>query len=151
MLEIKSLTFNEFISDPMCSDLLDEHVQESANKEMPPISVNAEFYKKLESVGALRALGAYDDGEFIGLICMLISPNLHYSRNICTIESFFVRPEYRKSGAGLKLLSEAEKLAKEADAVAIFVSAQVESNLEKAMSASKRYKATNTIFFRSLL
>lgn len=151
MSEIKQIKVSDFIADPGHLDILQEYAKESANPDMPPVNANMELYGKLEQIGMLKILGAYESGLLIGCTTVLITLNPHYNQTIGTVESFFVKEQHRKSGIGLRLLQEAEKITKESGAVALFLSARVDSDLEKVMSSFKNYKKTNTIFFKKLI
>ena len=150
MSEIVKIKFNDFYHNENYSIFIKEYAEECSIEGMTQINPNIDLYNKLESVGILNSYAVYEDKAIIGGFCLLISPNLHYSQNIATIESFFVKKEFRKNGIGLRLLQEAEKIAKEKNAVALFLSTPIDSDLEKVMSSLKSYKETNKVFFKSL-
>jgi GNAT superfamily N-acetyltransferase len=71
----------------------------------------------------------------------------HYGVAIAVTESFFVGKEYRKSGAGLKLLRAAEAHAE--GAPGLLVSAPVGGTLAEVLP-HLGYRETNRVFFKEL-
>src|ERR1019366_10209680 len=95
-------------------------------------SASFPLYKQLESAGALTVFGAFIEQILIGFITILAPLNPHYSVRLPVVESFFVAKEYRKFGAGLKLLKHAELWAKGIGS-GILVSAPFGSDLAKLL------------------
>ena len=151
MVTIKIISYKELNGLPEFKEIAQEYTDESSLDEMPPINPNVDLYIKLNEAGALITLAAYDDKIVIGYANFLFSPNLHYSKLTAVTESFFIKENYRKNGAGMALLKEMEKLAKENGAVAFMVTAPSDSKLSVVMGKNKAYKETNKVFFKSLL
>jgi GNAT superfamily N-acetyltransferase len=127
---------------------LEEYAAESAVKGMPHPFAKADAYKHLENTNSIYVIGAFLEEVFIGYIIML-SPILpHYSVRVAVVESYFVAKEYRKTGAGLRLLHEAERQAQEVGAFGAFVSAPFGGNLAEVLP-HLGYDETSRIFFRS--
>jgi GNAT superfamily N-acetyltransferase len=150
MITVKKIAYRELDCLPEFHRIIDEYTAESAVEEMLPIKTNVDLYNRLHEAGSLTTLAAYDDELLIGYANFIMTPNLHYSKTVAGTESFFVKAEYRKTGAGIVLLKEMEKLAKEMGAVAFLVSAPTDSKLSTVMDKNKAYKETNKVFFRSL-
>jgi GNAT superfamily N-acetyltransferase len=108
------------------------------------------LYRQLESTGGLFPIVAFYGSLAIGFFVLVVSPVPHFGAKIGTAESFFVDPSFRKTGAGLALLNEASRVAAQAGAVGLYVSAPVGSRLEKLLTAleGKGFRKTNTVFFR---
>ena len=68
---------------------------------------------------------------------------------LAVVESYFVASKHRKSGAGLALLREAERIASDRGAHALLVSAPHGGRLADVMPRVG-YRETNRVFFRSL-
>lgn len=148
-LVIKNCTVVEIESAPNITEILEEYAAESAIKGLPHPFAKVETYKHLENTKSIFIIGAFLDDIFIGYIIML-SPILpHYSVRVAVVESFFVAKEYRKTGAGLKLLHEAEKQATEVAARGILISAPFGGNLAEVLP-HVGYEETNRVFFRRL-
>lgn len=59
--------------------------------------------------GVLHPLGAFADGQLVGLCTVLVTPVLHFGgKSIATTETLFVAQAYRAGGLGMQLLRMAE-------------------------------------------
>jgi len=105
-------------------------------------------YKYLESTKAIHVMGAFFNDIFIGYMITFAPILPHYSVRVAVCESLFVCKEYRKTGAGLKLLRDAEDYAKGAGGCGILISAPFGGNLAEVLP-HVGYAETNRVFFRS--
>ena len=151
MLVIKRIDYQELNKTNGFDSVIEEYTAESAVKEMLPVQTNLDLYIKLSESGVMVTLGVFDDDVVVGYANFLLSPNLHYSKITGVTESFFVKKNYRHTGAGKTLLKEMENIAKEKGAVAFLVSAPTGSKLSHVMEKSKSYRETNKVFFKSLI
>lgn len=146
-LNIRQCTISEIENASNVSEILDEYASESSIKGLPHPFAKADTYKHLESTGAIHVIAAFYFDGLIGFI-VIISPILpHYSVRVSVIESFFVLAKFRKTGAGLKLLSEAEKYSKNAGALGALVSAPIGGDLAEVLPHIG-YTETNRVFFK---
>jgi GNAT superfamily N-acetyltransferase len=150
MIEIRLLPFKKLYEDPNFANLIIEYTEESELKELAPIKINVDLYEHMNQLGVLHVIAAFDDNHMLGFAIITVSPNLHYSKKIAATESFFVGKNYRKSGAGMRLLAAIEEKSKELGATCIFVSAPSNSKLQEVMDKHKGYRETNRIFLKSL-
>lgn len=148
-LIIRKCTISELESASNILELLEEYSAESSIKGLPHPSAKVEAYKYMESNGTLYAIGAFLNDILIGYITVLSPVLPHYSAIVAVAESFFVAKEHRKTGAGLKLLHEAEKYAKEVGSPGLLVSAPFGGNLAEVLPHIG-YEETNRVFFRNL-
>jgi len=151
MISVRQLSYRELNSLPGFQTIADEYALESSIPEMAPATEDLPLYIRLNDAGLLRVLAAFDDETLIGYMCFTVSPSPHYSKKIASTESFFVKPDYRKTGAGLSLLKMAELIATELGAACFLVTAPTGSKLCDVMEKIKGYRETNRVFFRSLL
>ncbi|WP_178084351.1 GNAT family N-acetyltransferase [Pseudomonas sp. F(2018)] len=129
--------------------LLAEYGAESSMPELGQVSASFETYRAMEAAGALHIIGAFGP-ELVGLASVLVYGLPHYAgRRVCAMESFFVAPGARRSGAGLKLLRAAEHLARELGAAALMVSAPAAGRLAVVLPRSG-YREANRVFIRGL-
>ena len=149
MIEIRPLSFAAAHSNPRFAALLEEYAAESAIDGLPKPHCQVEAYQKMEDLGMLHVLGAFRDGELCGFLSMLVTVLPHYGVPVATTESFFVGLEHRKSGAGLMLLRQAQRLAKSLDAVAMIVTAASGRRLAEVLDKTG-YVESHRLFFRSL-
>jgi GNAT superfamily N-acetyltransferase len=147
-VEIKQCTVDEFFAHPGASALLAEYAAESAIAGMPTPNPNAERYAVLVQAGAAVPLVAFDGDDMLGFLVLLVALNPHYSAVIGVVESIFVASARRKTGAGLRLLREAENLAQSRGAVGFLVSAPLGGRFAEVLEAHGAYRETNRIFFR---
>jgi len=148
MLDIRQVSVDDFFDDPETDRLLQLYAAECAIDDMPRPVPHVMSYKALEASGALHAFAAYVDGKMVGFIAVIIPILPHYSVKTAATESFFVDPEHRSGGLGLKIIAYIERYAKEQGAAGLLISAPAGSRLEKMMSRFD-YKHTNTVFFRA--
>ncbi len=150
-LVIKDCTIAELEAAPNIHALLDEYAAESSPsiKGLPRPLAKADTYKHLENAGAINVIGAWLDNFLIGYIITVAPIMPHYSVRMAVSESFFVLKEYRKTGAGLKLLHAAEDWAKDSGALGILVSSPTGGDLANVLPRIG-YTETNRVFFRSL-
>ena len=129
--------------------LLAEYAAESAVHGMPPPSARMEQYRQLEAAGLLHVLAAWREGDLIGFITVLAAPLPHYGMSVAVSESFFVASAHRSTGAGLRLLRDAEAKAKALGSPGLFVSAPYGGKLFELLP-HLGYAETSRIFFKRL-
>lgn len=146
---IKRCTLEEVEAAPNLPALLAEYGAESAIEGLGSQNMQGDTYRALEAAGLLRIVGAWLDGELIGFIAVLVSVLPHYGKRVGVSESYFVAPAHRKTGAGLLLLKEAERMALEDGAMGFLLSAPLGSRLASVLPA-RGYRHTNQVFFKPL-
>jgi GNAT superfamily N-acetyltransferase len=148
-MEIKTISFADIEAAPQFYALLAEYSAESSIAGLGKPCAQLEMYRKLEASGAAHFLGAFIEDELVGFVVLLVSVLPHYGVPVATTESFFVAKPARCSGAGLKLLREAEWVAKQAGAVGVFVSAPVDGVLVEVLPRVG-FAETNRVFFKRM-
>ena len=139
----------EILQSPNLRALLDEYADESALAELGPANPQIETYCQMEELGLAHAIGAFYRGELVGFIVLIVSVIPHFGQRLASTESFFVSAAARKSGAGLRLLREAETLAKDLGAVGMYVSSPAGGRLAQVLPGVG-YRETNRLYFRGL-
>ena len=148
-ISIKPCSVADIESAPNVADLLAEYAEESALDALGGANPQWETYRQMEAVGVARVLGAFQREKLVGFLVLLVSIVPHFGKPLASTESFFVAQSARKTGAGLKLLREAENIARDTGAVGFFVSAPMGSRLAKVLPGVG-YRETNRMFFRGL-
>lgn len=148
-LVLKQCSVADIEIAPNFNDLLDEYGATSAIDGLPQPRAKIDLYKQIESSGKFVLIAAYLDDVLIGLITVLTPINPHYSACVAVTESFFVCRAHRKSGAGLKLLKEAERIALESGSNGLLISTPIDGNLCEVLP-HVGYEETNRVFFRKL-
>jgi len=145
-------TFAAVESTQRFKDLELMYSKESTVPELKPTTcVDRCLYNRMEQTGMLHMFTDYIDGVMTGFLAVVISTSPHYTREVGNSESFFVDPAYRDTGAGLRLLAEAESFVKSTGVHGFAVSAQVGSRLDKMLSAKKEYRPVNKFFFKGFV
>lgn len=127
--------------------LAKDYAAESQVKGLPAATSDMTAYAQLEAAGLLHAFAATVDGELVGFLALLIGPHPRYRVALATLETLFVSPEHRSSGAGLKLLAMAESKARELGAPGLLASAPVGGALAEVLPR-RGYAETNRTFFK---
>ncbi len=148
MTDVRVISFDEVETSPDFDILLKGYSEECSIVGLPVPECQADIYRLLETSGVLTILGGFHEDRLVGVVFLLVSRSPHYGVMLATTESFFVSPEYRKTGAGLKLLREAERVAQSQGAVAFLVSAPYGGKLAEVLPKAG-YTETNRVFFRS--
>ena len=149
-ISVKPFPIADFEAAPNMAELLAEYAQESALDELGAANPQFATYRQMEAMGAARMLAAFQGDTLVGFLVVIISVVPHFGKPVASTESFFVAQAARKTGAGLKLLHEAEQIARESGAVGFFVSAPTGSKLADVLDNLKPYRETNRLFFRGL-
>lgn len=149
-MDIRAISIAEFFDDPATKGLMAEYARESSIQGMPPITPHQPSYEGLERSGTLRMLAAFDDGQMIGFVTVLVYFNPHYSQRMAVTESLFVASAARRTGAGMLLLHAAELDAFNREAVGLLVSAPVGGRLAGVLDAKDTWRETNRVFFKGL-
>lgn len=147
--EIRRVLYSDLNKMPEFSPMVERYADESAIPGMPRPNRQSQMYLHMEQANLIHWAGAFVDGRLVGFVSLLASVLPHYGAMVGTTESFFVEPEYRKTGAGKMLLREAEKIAASLGAVALLVSAPSGGRLEAVLPRSG-YQESNRVFFRRL-
>lgn len=143
-------TINALQHELKINELMEAYAAESSIAGMPRFNPQLDTYRQLEAAGVLFAFAAHEGADLVGFLCLLVTVNPHYGVKIATTESYFVACEHRKSGAGLRLLREAEKLAGQLGAAGMLVSAPSGGRLAEVLGAMPSYRETNRAFFREI-
>lgn len=148
-ITIRQCAASELLDAPNRHELWDEYASESSIDGLPKPTVQIDMYRMLESAGALQLIAAFDGDTIVGFISVLSNKLPHYGVLMAASESFFVAKDYRKSGAGLRLLREAERYALFIGSPGLLVSAPSGGRLAGVLP-NVGYAETNRVFFKRL-
>lgn len=147
-MRVQPTTVAEISAAASFPALLAEYAAESSIEGMPSPNARMETYRELEAKGMLHVISAVnDDGELVGFISVLAAPLPHYGMSVAVSESFFVAKAHRGSGAGIKLLRDAEERARVIGSPGLLVSAPYAGKLFELLPRLG-YAETNRIFFK---
>jgi hypothetical protein len=148
-ITLKRCALADIEAAPNLPALLDEYGRESSIDGLGAQNMQGDTYRALESTGLLHIVGAWAGDELAGFIAVLVSVLPHYGKTVCVSESYFVAAAHRKTGAGLLLLKEAERIGEEHGAAGFLLSAPMGGRLASVLPA-KGYRQTNQVFFKPL-
>lgn len=149
--EIRTITVDEAFDAPAFAALCDAYREESLrNPHMMGALPDREGYTRMVATGMLHPLGAFVDGELVGLCAVMVTPVLHFGgKCIATTETLFVAKEHRSGGLGTRLLRAAEAKARECGAAGLYVSCPDGGRLQQILPRMG-YQVTNHVFYRGL-
>ncbi len=126
---------------------LAEGYSEYAIEGFPVVQVQWERYAAMEAAGIIQCIGAFIDYQLVGFAVVMFSVSLHYGVPLAFSESFFVLKQYRKTGAGMKLLKAIEQLAKDNGVAGVTITAAFDKELD-AVLPKVGYKTTHRLYFK---
>lgn len=96
---------------PEMMPLLPLHYRELAlNQDQVPLDPQYEVYLQREREGGLLFVTLREAGELVGYYIGFIAPGLHYKTCLtCTTDIFYLHPDKRGGGAGLKMFKFVEQ------------------------------------------
>jgi GNAT superfamily N-acetyltransferase len=147
---IGECTVDELAGVPNFVALCDEYSRESAIAELGGGKVDVEMYRAMEQAGYLRLLVARCDDDVVGFAVVILSRLPHFSKFVAGVESFFVARAARAGGTGARLRDEAERIARDAGADALLLSAPVGGALDRVLQRTHRARLTNHLYVVSL-
>lgn len=144
---VRKIKISEVEANESFIVLAKEYAQESSIHGLPSPTEKLAAYHAIEASGVFQVYGAFLNDILVGFIAVLTPVIPHYGIGIAMAESFFVGKEYRKTGAGLKLLRAAQDHALHARSPGLFVTAPTGSILSKILPRLG-YRETNRAFFK---
>lgn len=144
-VEIEDIRAHDLLSDPVGSKLVERYRDECAKPPFAESTPDPEAYEAMESFGNYRLAWMKKDGKPIGFVGVLVCKVPHFSMVCASIESLYLAPEHRKGFNGLRLLQWAKKVARQAGAVGITMTAVEGTRLEQL--AMRLGKKTSHNFF----
>jgi len=146
---VRQITVTEAFEHQMFPSLAREYAEESAIAGLPDPQGKLGAYQMLESSGseAFAAYGAFWGDTLIGFVVVLTPVIPHYGVAIAVAESLFVGRSYRKLGAGMMLIRQAEQRAREVRSPGLLLSAPSGGRLERILPR-RGYLETNRVFMK---
>lgn len=147
MLEIRPVSYAEILDAPNSTELLQAYAKDCV---VPDYNPQRQIYAALENSGALYCFGAYVRRTLIGFVSVVIGVMPHNGKRTATIESLFVLPSHRATGAANELMTTVERVSAVTGCVALVYTARAGSSLEVVLSRRPGCKASHTMFTRWL-
>ncbi len=108
-----------------------------------------ELYERLEAAGVAHFVGAFDADKIVGvaIYCVSIVPRFKGTL-LASSDALWVDPEYRTTGAGLRLIRAVERFAKEDGCTGIFWGVKKGTRAERLFE--RIASPMNTLFWKQL-
>jgi GNAT superfamily N-acetyltransferase len=130
---------------PNAADLIRTYAKECLIPDAQPQRMT---YEAMEHAGVLKCFVAYAGSEgaplIIGFVSVICAVMPHCGKRLATVESLFVEPAYRDTGAGAGLIAAAEQCAADSGCLAITAAARVGSAFDKVLSRRTGYALTHS-------
>jgi N-acetylglutamate synthase-like GNAT family acetyltransferase len=128
------------------------HYRELArDQESIPMDLDFDRYKTAEQNGQLLIVAARVEKKIIGYyICALLS-HLHYKSSglMATTDMYFVHPDFRVGGTGIKLIVFVETILRSMGVTKMYVSTKLHSD-HSALFEALGFRATDKVFTKLL-
>lgn len=113
--------------------LFENHWKETEiDTEDVPVSVWKDAYKEMYDNGVLHIVTVRDNGNIVGYHVSSVQPHLNHSDTLMGFTlSFYLRPDYRLSGTGMKLLKFVEKTLEEKGVIKFYLTTKKKLDLGK--------------------
>lgn len=97
------------------------------NQDTIALDVDADRFKVIDDQGLLHILTARFNGWMVGYYIAIVMPHLHYkSAGIMAFtDMFYILPQYRNGGNGVKLFTEAERTLRDRGVKKAYISTKV--------------------------
>jgi GNAT superfamily N-acetyltransferase len=152
---ILPVSFRAILDAPNAADLLCAYAQDCL---VPDAEPQRPLYEMMEKTGSIQCFGAYIDEttneldasivipspRLVGFISVFRTIVPHDGHLIAAVESFFVDPPHRLTGAAFLLLAAAELYATDAGCRCLLASARLGSALDILLTRRSGYERTHS-------
>lgn len=146
---IRELPFAKLEAEYGFAALVEEYYTEAGNPGLPRPKYDSAQYRKLCQLGLMHTFAAMSDGVLLGFMMLIVTELPKYSLPMTQVETIFVGKAYRMSGAGVRLLKQAETLAAARGCPGLLVSTPAEGALADVLPRLG-YVESNRIYFRQV-
>lgn len=135
-MEFKKMTCDQMLANPLYEGLWHEYRDEAAYTA-ERLEPDFEHYKALEASGCFDITGVFDDdGSLIGFFTLILSRLPHFKAQLlASTETLFLSKSARKGSAGVRVIRQVQKRARELGASSLLVGTQAGSRGEKLCEA----------------
>jgi GNAT superfamily N-acetyltransferase len=97
-----------------------------------PLAKDEAGYQTLADAGALHIVTVRQDGILVGYIAGIVKAHLHYVTTLHAFtDVFWLRPDLRKGGIGIKLFREYERTLIRRGVIKVFIASKVHLDMSK--------------------
>lgn len=145
-VHIREITTDEVAARP---DLMQAHWDDICRIKQWPCAPDVPRFEALACAGVLLMLGVFVQGELVGYSVNIFGRHLHYDFALMQNDALFLLPEHRQGRAGLRLLRETERRAKDWGAVYMVWHAKPDTALD-AMLPKMGYGVQDILYSKEL-
>lgn len=116
---------------PEARELFPLHWKELANdQDKIALACDEERYIRIEKEGGLHVVTVRADGKLVGYFFATILPHLHYkdAGPMAYTDVYFILPEFRKGGAGVRLIRTVERTLRLRGAKKFYLSTKIKQD-----------------------
>lgn len=131
-----------------CQELTPIHWKEAAlDQDKISLSIKPENYQICDESGILHIVTVRDGEKMVGYFVANVVVHPHYKEAglMAFTDMYFVHPDYRKGGTGVKLILEVERTLKARGVVKAYISTKVHEN-KSAMLTGLGWKPSDLSF-----
>lgn len=141
-LTVLPVSFTAILDAPNAVVLLRSYAEECS---VPDAEPQRAMYEAMEQTGVMQCFAVYfGEASLVGFVSVLRTIVPHDGHHIAAIESLFVDPIYRSTGAGFLLLAAAERFATDSGCRCLLASARLGSPLDLILSRRDGYDRTHS-------
>lgn len=133
-MKILRMTALQVLEHPGWPELARLYARESAHPVMGEGAADPSFYLSLDISSQLAVAAALDGERLVGIVAVVFVFHPQYRKVIADLHGLWLHPDYRAGGAGLRLIYEAKRMARERGAAGVQVTAPEGSRLEMLYS-----------------
>jgi GNAT superfamily N-acetyltransferase len=134
-------------------ELIPIHYEElSLDKDKVKIGINCKKYSEMEDLGMLHIVTMrLACGKMAGYYIAMILPHMHYQDAglMAYTDMYFVAPEYRVGGVGVRLMIFVEETLRRREVVKAYITTKLKLDLSPMFEALG-WKATDKVFTKFL-
>ncbi len=136
------VSYATILDAPNSTDLLRAYAEECL---VPDAEPQRAIYAEMEKAHVIQCFACYFNSDIlIGFVSVLRTIIPHDGHHIAAIESLFVDPQYRSTGAGLMLLAAVEGFATDCGCRCLLSSARIGSALDILLTRRAGYEKTHS-------
>lgn len=121
-----------------------------ANKALPKPIYRREIYEAMESSGSLLGFRAMEGDNLAGFMTIVTAVVPHLGIQISVVESLFVRSEYRKTYAGIRLINTAEEYGRNVNSLGVIINCPAAEFILQELLRILGYTPMTINFYKSL-
>jgi GNAT superfamily N-acetyltransferase len=137
---------------PEMEPLWPAHYEElSLDKDRVKLGGCLERYAEMENLGILVVVTVRSDKQLVGYYVFMLLPHLHYKDAglMAYTDMYFLLPEFRKGGTGVKMFLAVEQAMKNAGAVKAYTSHKIHQDHSELLKRLG-WKASDIVYTKYL-